>query len=110
MTAIQGVNTNAVSTMVVAVGVGLAGLAGTIAAPLLALSPTMGDSIAIQSFMIVVIGGLGSFSGAFIAALVIGQIYSFGVVLLPWATTVLPLLLMVVVLAWRPAGLAGRRA
>jgi branched-chain amino acid transport system permease protein len=109
-TAIQGVNANAVSVAVVAVGAGLAGLAGTIASPLLAISPSMGDDIAIESFMIVVIGGLGSFSGAFFAALIIGQIYSFGIVFLPWASTMLPFLLMVVVLAWRPTGLAGSRA
>jgi branched-chain amino acid transport system permease protein len=109
VTAIQGVNTNAVSAIVVAVGIGLAGLSGTIAGPLLALSPTMGDTIVIQCFMIVVIGGLGSFTGAFIAALLIGQVYSFGTVFLPWASTVLPFLLMVAVLIWRPSGLAGSR-
>jgi branched-chain amino acid transport system permease protein len=110
VTAIQGVNTNAVSALVVAVGIGLTGLAGAIAAPLLALSSTMGDTIVIQCFMIVVIGGLGSFSGAFIAAILIGQVYSFGIVYLPWASTVLPFLLMVSVLIWRPTGLLGRRA
>lgn len=109
-TAVQGVNTNAVSLIVVSVGIALAGLSGTIAAPLLALTPTMGESIAMQSFIIVVIGGLGSFSGAFAAALVIGQIYSLSIVFLPWASTVLPLLLMVIIIAWRPAGLAGARA
>jgi branched-chain amino acid transport system permease protein len=108
VTAIQGVNTNAVSALVVGVGIGLTGLAGAIAAPLLALSPTMGDTIVIQCFMIVVIGGLGSFSGAFIAAILIGQLYSFGVVYLPWASTVLPFLLMVFILIWRPTGLLGR--
>lgn len=109
-TAVQGVNTNAVSLIVVSVGIALAGLSGTIAAPLLALTPTMGESIAMQSFIIVVIGGLGSFSGAFVAALVIGQIYSLSIVFLPWASTVLPLLLMVIIIAWRPTGLAGARA
>lgn len=108
-TAIQGVNTNAVSVTVVAIGAALAGLSGTIAAPLLALSPSMGNYILIESFIIVVIGGLGSFSGAFIAALVIGQIYEFGIVYLPSASTMLPFLLMVAVLIWRPTGLAGSR-
>ncbi len=110
VTAIQGVNTNAVSAIVVAIGIGLTGLSGAIAGPLLALSPTMGDTIVMQCFMIVVIGGLGSFTGAFIAALLIGQVYSFGTVYLPWASTVLPFLLMVAVLIWRPTGLAGNRA
>jgi branched-chain amino acid transport system permease protein len=110
VTAIQGVNSNVVSLAVVALGAALAGLSGVIASPLLALAPSMGDSVAMQSFMIVVIGGLGSFSGAFFAALLIGQIYSFGAVYVPWAATMLPFVLMVVILAWRPTGFAGSRA
>ncbi|MEQ1806020.1 MAG: branched-chain amino acid ABC transporter permease [Burkholderiaceae bacterium] len=106
-TAVQGVNTNRVSLTVVALGSALAGLSGTIAAPLLALSPAMGGYILVESFIVIVIGGLGSFSGAFIAALVIGQIHNFGVVYLPWAATMIPFLLMVGVLVWRPAGLSG---
>ncbi len=106
-TAVQGVNTNRVSLTVVAIGSALAGLSGTIAAPLLALSPAMGGYILVESFIVIVIGGLGSFSGAFIAALVIGQIHNFGVVYMPWAATMIPFLLMVGVLVWRPAGLSG---
>lgn len=108
-TAVQGVNTDRVSMMVVAIGTALAGLSGTIAAPLLAVSPTMGGYILVESFIVVVIGGLGSFSGAFVAALVIGQIYNFGVVHMPWASTMIPFLLMVAVLVWRPMGIAGSR-
>lgn len=108
-TAVQGVNTDRVSMTVVAIGAALAGLSGTIAAPLLALSPSMGGYILVESFIVVVIGGLGSFSGAFIAALVIGQIHNFGVVHVPWAATMIPFLLMVAVLIWRPMGIAGNR-
>lgn len=108
-TAVQGVNTDRVSIAVVALGTALAGLSGTIAAPLLAISPAMGGYILIESFIVVVIGGLGSFTGAFIAALVIGQIYNFGVVYVPWASTMFPFLLMVAVLIWRPTGIAGSR-
>ena len=108
-TAVQGVNTDRVSIAVVAIGTALAGLSGTIAAPLLAISPAMGGYILIESFIVVVIGGLGSFTGAFIAALVIGQIYNFGVVYVPWASTMFPFLLMVAVLIWRPTGIAGSR-
>lgn len=106
-TAIQGVNTDRVSMTVVAVGTGLAGLSGTVAAPLLALSPAMGSFILIESFIVVVVGGLGSFSGALLAAIVIGQIHNFGVIYLPWAATMIPFLLMVAVLIWRPTGVAG---
>ncbi|HSW15600.1 MAG TPA: branched-chain amino acid ABC transporter permease, partial [Ramlibacter sp.] len=107
-TAVQGVDTNRVSVTVVAIGAGLAGLSGTIAAPLLAISPSMGSYILVESFIVIVIGGLGSFGGALIAALVIGQIYNWGVVHLPWAATMIPFLLMVAVLIWRPQGLAGK--
>ncbi|MCL4745695.1 MAG: branched-chain amino acid ABC transporter permease [Burkholderiaceae bacterium] len=106
-TAMQGVNTDRVSMTVVAIGAALAGLSGTIAAPLLAISPAMGGFILIESFIVVVIGGLGSFSGAFIAALVIGQVHNFGVIYVPWAATMFPFLLMVAVLIWRPTGIAG---
>lgn len=106
-TAVQGVNTDRVSMAVVALGSALAGLSGTIAAPLLAISPAMGGYILIESFIVVVIGGLGSFAGAFVAALVIGQVHNLGVVYMPWAATMFPFLLMVVVLIWRPTGIAG---
>jgi branched-chain amino acid transport system permease protein len=106
-TAVQGVDTDRVSMAVVALGAALAGLSGTIAAPLLAISPAMGGYILIESFIVVVIGGLGSFSGAFVAALVIGQVHNLGVVYVPWAATMFPFLLMVAVLVWRPTGLAG---
>lgn len=106
-TAVQGVNTDKMSMIVVAVGTGLAGLSGTVAGPLLALSPAMGSFILIESFIVVVVGGLGSFSGAFLAAIVIGQIHNFAILHLPWAATIIPLILMVGVLIWRPTGVAG---
>ncbi len=109
-TAMQGVDTERLSAMVVAVGTGLAGLSGTIAAPLLALSPSMGGSILIDSFVVVVTGGLGSFGGALIAAVLIGQVHNLGVVFVPQAASMVPLVLMVLVLLWRPGGLAGNRA
>lgn len=106
-TAIQGVNTDKMSMIVVAVGTGLAGLSGTVAGPLIALSPAMGSFILIESFIVVVVGGLGSFSGAFLAAIIIGQIHNFAILYLPWAATMIPLMLMVGVLIWRPTGVAG---
>ena len=106
-TAMQGVNTDRVSVIVVALGAALAGISGTVSAPLLALSPSMGSYILIESFIVVVVGGLGSFAGAFIAAIVIGQVHNLGLVYLPWAATMIPFLLMVAVLIWRPTGIAG---
>ena len=109
VTAMQGINVDRLSMIVVGLGTALAGLSGVVAGPLLSLSPTMGNYILIDSFIVVVIGGLGSFAGAFAAALLIGQIHNFGAVYLPWASTVLPFLLMVAILIWRPTGFAGTR-
>lgn len=101
----QGLDTDRLSALVVGIGTGLAGLSGAIAAPLLALSPAMGGNVVIDCFIVVVTGGLGSFTGAFIAALVIGQVGTFGVVYLPEIAAMIPLLVMVLVLIWRPEGL-----
>lgn len=106
-TGMQGVDTDRLSAVVVAIGTGLAGLSGTIAGPLMALSPSMGAYIIIDCFIVVVTGGLTSFTGAFIAALVIGQFHNLGLVYVPEVASVIPLLIMVLVLGLRPQGLAG---
>ncbi|MGO3742155.1 branched-chain amino acid ABC transporter permease [Kerstersia sp.] len=108
-TAMQGVNTDGLSALVVGLGTALAGLAGVVAAPFLSLSPTMNSDVLIDSFVVVVVGGLGSLSGAFIAALALGQIQALGAIYLPGLAAVLPFILMIAVLLWRPAGLAGNR-
>ncbi|HEX7385844.1 MAG TPA: branched-chain amino acid ABC transporter permease [Castellaniella sp.] len=108
-TAMQGVNTDRLSALVVGLGTALAGFAGIVTAPFLSLSPTMGSSVLIDSFMVVVIGGLGSLPGAFLAALVLGQVQTLGAVYLPEVSASLPFILMIAVLIWRPAGIAGNR-
>jgi len=108
-TAMQGVDTDRLSALVVAIGTGLAGLSGTIAGPLMALSPSMGGYIIIDCFIVVVTGGLTSFTGAFVAALVIGQFHNLGLVYVPEVASVIPLLIMAAVLGLRPQGLAGPR-
>jgi len=109
-TAMQGVNTDRLSILVVGLGTSLSGLAGVIAAPLLSLSPSMGSYVLIDSFIVVVLGGIGSFSGAFLAAILIGQIHNLGVIFVPSLAAVIPLALMSLVLMWRPSGLAGTAA
>ena len=109
-TAMQGVNTDALSALVVGVGTALAGLAGVVAGPFLSLSPAMSSDVLIDSFVVVVVGGLGSLSGAFIVAMVLGLVQSFGAVHLPDSAVLLPFLLMVGILIWRPEGLAGNRS
>lgn len=103
-TGMQGVNTERLSAIVVGIGAGLAGLAGTVSAPLLALSPSIGASIVIDAFIVVVTGGLTSFTGAFVAAMLIGQVHNWGVAFVPAAASLVPLLLMACVLIWRPHG------
>jgi branched-chain amino acid transport system permease protein len=107
--AIQGVDTDRVSALVVAVGAGLAGASGVVAAPLLSLAPSMAADILVDSFIVVVVGGLGSLAGAFLTALLLGQINVLGIVFLPELTALLPFILMVGVLVWKPTGLAGNR-
>lgn len=109
-TGMQGVDTEKLSMAVVGIGAGLAGLSGVISSPLLALSPSMGSTILIEAFIVVVTGGLGSFSGAFFAAIVIGLVHNFGTVYLPNVSSMLPLLLMVAVLIWRPTGIKRTHA
>lgn len=108
-TAMQGVNTDVLSAGVVGLGTALAGLAGVVAAPFLSLSPSMSSDVIIDSFVVVVIGGLGSLAGAFVAAMVLGMIQALGAVYLPDAAALLPFGLMVAILIWKPAGFAGSR-
>ena len=108
-TAMQGVNTDALSAGVVGLGTALAGLAGVVAAPFLSLSPSMSSDVLIDSFVVVVIGGLGSLVGAFIAALLLGMVQAIGAVYLPDASVLLPFVFMVAILIWKPAGFAGSR-
>jgi len=108
-TAMQGVNTDALSAGVVGLGTALAGLAGVVAAPFLSLSPSMSSDVLIDSFVVVVIGGLGSLAGAFVAALLLGMVQAIGAVYLPDASVLLPFVFMVAILIWKPAGFAGSR-
>jgi len=108
-TSMQGVNTDRISAMVVGLGSALAGLAGVVAAPFLSLSPHMSSDVLIDSFVVVVIGGLGSLAGAFVAALLLGMMQAIGAVYLPEVSVLLPFVFMIAILIWKPSGLAGSR-
>ena len=86
----------------------LAGLAGGLAAPVRSRSPGMGFSILIESFIVTVIGGMGSVSGALLGALLIGLIRSFGTIGFPLFVEGLMFLAMVLILILRPNGLLGK--
>ena len=108
-TSMQGVNTDVLSAGVVGLGSALAGLAGVVAAPFLSLTPHMSSDVLIDSFVVVVIGGLGSLAGAFVAALLLGMMQAIGAVYMPQLSVLLPFIFMIVILIWKPSGLAGSR-
>jgi len=122
MTGALGVNINLLYTMVFGLGAALAGLAGLMQAPILTVQIGMGENILILAFVVIIIGGIGSIRGAFIAAILVGLIDTIGRAFLPdllravfnsrTAATVAPAmssmmiyLLMAVVLMLRPEGL-----
>lgn len=107
--AILGINVDKVSLIVVCVGTGLAGLAGALAAPYVSVQPSMGVAILITVLIVVVIGGAGSIGGAMVAGMGLGIIQTVGAIWLPSVAVLLPYAALVLVLLWRPQGLAGRR-
>src|SRR5476651_985057 len=127
MIAALGVNIEMLFSMVFGLGAAFAGLAGMMAAPIGSVKIGMGDDILILAFVIIVIGGIGSIKGAFIAAMMVGQIDIFGRSYLPdllktflspaTASSAAPAisqmlvyLVMAGVLVWRPTGLFGQRS
>jgi branched-chain amino acid transport system permease protein len=122
MTGALGVNINLLYTLVFGLGAALAGLAGLMQAPILTVQIGMGENILILAFVVIIIGGIGSIRGAFIAAVLVGLIDTIGRAFLPdilrlvlssrGASTVAPAmssmmiyLLMAIVLVLRPEGL-----
>ena len=105
MTESLGVNIQLIHSVVFALGIGLASIAGMIAAPVSSVYPNMGSQVLIMCFVVVVIGGIGSVRGALIAALLVGLVDTFGKVLLPQASGMLVYVLMAAVLLYKPEGL-----
>jgi len=103
-----GVNVGALYTQVFAFGSWLAGFAGALAAPTVAVALGMDGDVLTTAFVVVVIGGLGSFAGSFVSALMVGLLQSFGILIFPAVSIVLLFALMAVVLIVRPWGLFGR--
>ncbi len=105
-----GVNPAPIMLGVVMLGCGLAGLAGALQLPREPAHLQMDVNVVVETFVVVVTGGLGSIGGAFAAAMLIGVIHALGLNFFPQATLVLVFLTMAVVLVWRPQGLAGSTA
>jgi branched-chain amino acid transport system permease protein len=104
-----GINVNLVYAGVFGLGSILAGLGGVLAGPVRSIYPGMGASVIIESFIVVVIGGLGSIGGAFIGAILIGLMRSFGIIGFPLIEESFVFILMAVVLIFRPRGLFGKK-
>lgn len=102
-----GIDTQRLVTIVFGVGVALAAFAGVLAAPNQNVEPTMGDKIIINTFAIVVIGGLGSIGGSIITGFALGLLQTVGAVFYPQINDTLIFIVMIVVLLVRPSGLFG---
>ncbi|RCW71449.1 amino acid/amide ABC transporter membrane protein 1 (HAAT family) [Pseudorhodoferax soli] len=105
-----GIDIRRLYRTVFAAGVALAALAGMIAAPMASVYPNMGASVLIICFVVVVIGGIGSITGALVASLLVGFVDTFGKVFFAELAGIGIYVLMAIVLVWRPEGLMGRRA
>jgi branched-chain amino acid transport system permease protein len=105
-----GVDIGRLFAIVFSLGTALAAFSGMIGAPVESVYPGMGDRILIVSFVVVVIGGIGSVKGAFVGAMLIGLADTFGKVLVPELASMIVYALMALVLLWRPQGLFGRAA
>ena len=105
-----GISLNPYMMTVAGIGIGLAGLAGVLLAPIYSIHPAMGQEIITPAFVVVVIGGLGSFWGVVVAALLVGVVkgVTIGLGFTQWSTAVI-YLMMLLVLLFRPRGLFGER-
>ena len=109
MVSVLGINIPLIFTIVFGIGTWMAGVAGVAAAPMFAVDTGFGYQWSLEAFVVVIVGGLGSLPGAFLAALVFGELHSYGVQLISRLVPVLMFLVMVLVLIFKPIGLFGKR-
>lgn len=107
MSSAVGINVPRLFTFIFGLGSAMAALGGAMTAPIQTISSGMGTAIIITSFIVAVIGGLGSLLGAFLGAIIIGLVNSFGILLLGEMAAPLPYAAMAVILLARPSGLLG---
>ena len=108
MLAASGVNVHAVFAIVFAIGAGLAGFAGVVGGSALSVAPGEDVRYLLASLVVVIVGGMGSITGAAIGALLIGLAEQVGLVYFPTYGIVLTFVIMVVTLAIRPQGIMGK--
>jgi branched-chain amino acid transport system permease protein len=102
-----GLDLGRVWLLVFGIGAGLAGLAGILAAPMRPVYPEMGITMVIESFVVVVVGGMGSLLGAVVAGILIGEVVSLTTLFAPKLSEIMVFVVMAVVLLVRPSGLFG---
>ena len=107
MVGILGINVRRTFLLVFAIGVVAAGFAGMIYAPIISVTPDMGDSFLVESFVVIVIGGLGSFPGAVVGGLIAGEIVSITSAFNSAYSEVMLYAVMALLLVVRPQGLFG---
>jgi branched-chain amino acid transport system permease protein len=105
-----GKNLPRMRTFVFVVGSILAGVAGVIAAPIWSVRPTMGTAILMPAFVIVVLGGIGSFWGSILAGLIVGLSTSISVMFWARVSDIIPFVILALVLLFRPRGLMGEKS
>ncbi|MDQ7263194.1 branched-chain amino acid ABC transporter permease [Paracoccus sp. PS-1] len=105
-----GVNVPLLLTLTYALGAGLAGFAGVLAAPVYQVSPLMGSNLIIIVFAVVVVGGMGSILGAIVTGYMLGVVEGLTKVFYPEASNIVIFVIMAIVLILRPAGLFGKEA
>ena len=103
-----GINISTTFTLVFGMGAALSGLAGVLAAPIQDVQPMMGMDILVETFVVVIIGGMGSIGGSILAGLLIGELITLGIIFYPPASTISIYIFMAVILLTRPRGFLGR--
>jgi branched-chain amino acid transport system permease protein len=109
MVRLLGIGLKPVFTLVFGLGTALAALAGVLYAPLAGVQPAMGVNVGTAAFVVVTIGGLGSFAGAIVSGLLVGQVVSLSIYFQPRVAEASMYVLMAVILLLRPRGLMGER-
>jgi len=105
VSSMMGINASRLSLLISALSTGFAGLAGVLVGPYLSIDPGMDVSMIITCMIVVVIGGTGSIWGAIVASLIYGFVQTFGAVWLHQIAVLIPYLMLIGILVWRPQGL-----
>lgn len=103
-----GIDISKTFTLVFGLGAALSGLAGVLAAPIQNVQPLMGMDILVETFVVVIIGGMGSITGSILAGLILGELVTLGIIFWPPISKVLIYIFMAVILISRPRGFLGR--